>query len=150
MLPCIYFAFGRRRCEGLAWEMSKVDFLTDEERTEILDKYRNLLGLCDMHNDRFALHMESLIKKGVAFHHAGMLPTMKEIIEVIEGPIAMNKCLSEGGVCDMKRTSICPIHYYLADVQNVVSKKLDTVNFEMLIEKYQQGKNNIVSYIREL
>jgi len=81
MLPCIYFSFGRRRCENLAWEMSRVDFLNKEEKTRILEKYRNLLKQYDMESDRFAQHMETLIKKGVAFHHAGMLPTMKEIIE---------------------------------------------------------------------
>ena len=81
MLPCIYFAFSRKKCEALAWEMSRLNFLTSEEKDDILGRYRALLLKYDMQTDRFALHMESLIKKGVAFHHAGMLPTMKEIIE---------------------------------------------------------------------
>jgi len=35
----------------------------------------------DLKNERSALSLEPLIKNGIAYHHAGMLPTLKEVIE---------------------------------------------------------------------
>lgn len=80
-LPCIYFAFGRRRCEDLALGLHGFNFLTEDEQNKI-----GLLfdSLCE----RFALKQEKsvqlllpLIRRGIAYHHAGMLPTLKEVVE---------------------------------------------------------------------
>ncbi|MFA4992188.1 MAG: DEAD/DEAH box helicase, partial [Candidatus Omnitrophota bacterium] len=80
-LPCIYFAFSRRRCEYLAEEIKGLDFLNHHERGEIKTLYKSLCGRFDLANDRNAELMLPLIERGVAFHHAGMMPTLKEVIE---------------------------------------------------------------------
>ncbi len=80
-LPCIYFSFSRRRCENLAWELLKFDFLTNSEKKEILKLYNSLLERFELKGQRPAEILFPLIKRGIAFHHAGMLPTLKEIIE---------------------------------------------------------------------
>lgn len=76
--------------------------------------------------------------------------TMKEVIEIIDGPIVMNKCLSNTGTCDLERSNVCPIHYYLNSVQEEVSERLESINFQMLIEKYEQGRTDIISHIQGL
>lgn len=76
--------------------------------------------------------------------------TLKNIIETIDGPIVMNKCLSDSGICDLNRSPICPIHHYLYDVQRDTSKKLDSVDFQMLIDKYEEGKEDIITTIKGL
>ncbi len=77
--------------------------------------------------------------------------TLKDVIEVIDGPIVMNKCLTSSGEgCDLRRSSICPIHYYLGGIQKEISDKLNEVTLEMLISKYVQGKTDILTQIRDL
>ncbi len=80
-LPCIYFTFGRRRTEALAFETSEFTFLTPEEKQKILEKFEELLVRFNLTSERSAVMMAPLIERGVAFHHAGMLPTLKEVIE---------------------------------------------------------------------
>ncbi len=83
LLPCLYFAFSRRRCEILAWELRKMNFLSSDEKKDILDYYYQLLYRFNLIGDKFAEDMRNLIERGIAFHHAGMLPTMKEVIELL-------------------------------------------------------------------
>ncbi len=81
LLPCIYFAFSRRRCEVLAWEVRRMNFLSPSEAEEITTRYYELLERFGLIGDKFAEDMYDLVRRGIAFHHAGMLPTMKEVIE---------------------------------------------------------------------
>ncbi len=80
-LPAIYFAFGRRRTEYLAGEAVRFDLLNDSERKEIVMNFHELLERYDLKHEKSALEMAHLIEQGIAYHHAGMLPTLKEVIE---------------------------------------------------------------------
>ena len=80
-LPCIYFVFGRRRCEYLAEEMKNFDFVNAEEKFQLIALYNELCRRFDLANDRSAQTLLPLIEKGIAYHHAGMLPTLKEVVE---------------------------------------------------------------------
>ena len=80
-LPCIYFAFGRRRTEELAQEMKMYDFLTLEEKVTITKLFRDLCHKFDISHEATNHHLLPLIERGIAYHHAGMLPTLKEVIE---------------------------------------------------------------------
>ena len=80
-LPCIYFAFGRRRCEYLAEEMREFDFLNIQEKRKIKKLYTQLCERFDLTHEKSAYLLLPLIEKGIAYHHAGMLPTLKEVVE---------------------------------------------------------------------
>jgi len=80
-LPCIYFIFGRRRAEDLAFEMQSYNFLRAEEKTQITNLYNDLCQRFDLKHEKSAQELYPLIQRGVAYHHAGMLPTLKEVIE---------------------------------------------------------------------
>ena len=80
-LPAIYFVFGRRRSEELAFEISNYNFLNSRETTAILSLFESLRERFDLKNERTASLLLPLIQKGIAYHHAGMLPTLKEVIE---------------------------------------------------------------------
>ncbi len=80
-LPLIYFVFGRKRAEYLASELYDCHFLDKIESAEILSLYENLCTRFDLTHEKSAQDMVPLIERGVAFHHAGMLPTLKEVIE---------------------------------------------------------------------
>jgi len=76
--------------------------------------------------------------------------SLKEVIEIIDGPITMNKCLGNTGLCDLNRTDVCPVHYYLGSVQRDVSSKLENISFQMLVDKYADNKENIITQIQGL
>ncbi|MFH1798687.1 MAG: DEAD/DEAH box helicase [Candidatus Omnitrophota bacterium] len=80
-LPCLYFAFGRRRCETLAEEMRGFDFLSFEEKQKIRGLYSDLCNRFDLEGEKSTAIMRPLIERGIAYHHAGMLPTLKEVVE---------------------------------------------------------------------
>lgn len=80
-LPCIYFVFGRRRAEELAFELGSENFLSRSEQEEITRLYETLLDKYDLRRESSAQQMIPLVRRGIAFHHAGMLPTLKEAIE---------------------------------------------------------------------
>ena len=80
-LPCIYFVFSRKRTEYLAAELYNYEFLSEEEKVKISASFSSLLDKFDLKHEKSAIAMQPLIERGIAYHHAGMLPTLKEVIE---------------------------------------------------------------------
>jgi len=80
-LPCIYFVFSRKRAEDLAFELYTYNFLNNQEKAQITELYNSLCQRFDLKHEKSASVMYPLIQRGIAYHHAGMLPTLKEVIE---------------------------------------------------------------------
>ena len=83
LLPALFFVFSRRQCEQYA---SKVEhsLLSSEESADVgniarfhLHRHKELESVGQYHA------ILDLLKKGVAFHHSGLLPLLKEIVEVL-------------------------------------------------------------------
>ena len=85
-LPCLYFIFSRRMCEEKAFELAQEqDYLTTEEKnraTAVIDRLVEEYGLGTWRN---IAYVKNLLVKGVAYHHAGLLPALKEIVETLFG-----------------------------------------------------------------
>ncbi|MFA7676985.1 MAG: DEAD/DEAH box helicase [Candidatus Omnitrophota bacterium] len=79
--PCVYFSFSRRRCEELAQESGQMSLLSKAEKKEILSLFDSLLMKFNLSASPHISLLSPLIAKGIAYHHAGLLPTLKEIIE---------------------------------------------------------------------
>jgi len=79
-LPCLYFSFSRRRCEQLADEMRGFKFLSSQEEKKVVNLFEGLLEKFNVASTHINF-LFPLIKRGIAYHHAGLLPTLKEIIE---------------------------------------------------------------------
>ncbi|MCM8791816.1 MAG: DEAD/DEAH box helicase [Candidatus Omnitrophica bacterium] len=80
-LPCIYFVFSRKKTEDLAFELYRFDFLNQKEKKEIISLYQQLCQRLDLIAEESSQRLYHLIAKGIAYHHAGMLPTLKEVVE---------------------------------------------------------------------
>ncbi|OGW78631.1 MAG: hypothetical protein A2Z83_01445 [Omnitrophica bacterium GWA2_52_8] len=80
-LPAIHFVFGRKQTEFLAWEAARFDFLKTEERAAITADYDQLIAKYEITAEKSAQDLRPLIQQGIAYHHAGMLPTLKEVVE---------------------------------------------------------------------
>ena len=81
-LPCLFFTFSRRKCESNALALGEAqDFLGKTQKAEVqaiiesvLERYPNI------ESGRWP-HLRRLLLKGIAYHHAGMLPVLKDIVE---------------------------------------------------------------------
>ena len=80
-LPCLYFSLSRKSCEEKALENINRDLLTTDEKKTILDEYGQLCQRYGIKDDEGAQTLRELVAHGVAYHHAGMLPTLKEVVE---------------------------------------------------------------------
>jgi superfamily II RNA helicase len=87
MLPAIGFVFSRKHVEKCAKEItvsllefdSKVPYTVRRESEQILRKlpnYQEYLNLPEYNN------LVSLLEKGVGIHHSGMIPILREIVEL--------------------------------------------------------------------
>ena len=83
--PVIVFAFSKKECEGLALQMSKLEFNTDEEKTMVSTVFTNAINALS-EEDRALPQIEQilpLLRRGIGIHHGGLLPILKEIIELL-------------------------------------------------------------------
>ncbi|XP_057750670.1 DExH-box ATP-dependent RNA helicase DExH10 isoform X1 [Arachis stenosperma] len=83
--PVIIFSFSRRECEQHAMSMSKLDFNTQEEKDTVEDVFRSAV-LCLNEDDRSLPAIElmlPLLQRGIAVHHSGLLPVIKELVELL-------------------------------------------------------------------
>ena len=78
MLPAIYFTFSRKKCDENAQKCASLELLTKEETQEI----NTLVDEYIAENPYLENNPQiDLIKKGVASHHAGLLPGWKLLVE---------------------------------------------------------------------
>ncbi|HEX3020208.1 MAG TPA: DEAD/DEAH box helicase [Chitinispirillaceae bacterium] len=80
-MPILYFCFNRRACEYNAEQHSQLNLLDDAERQKVramVDELVTQYNLSDY--DRLS-YLRNLWESGTAFHHAGILPAAKEIVE---------------------------------------------------------------------
>ncbi|KAJ8457533.1 hypothetical protein ONZ45_g18275 [Pleurotus djamor] len=83
--PVIVFAFSKRECEGLALTMSKLEFNSQDEQDVITNIFNNAidnLAAADRELPQIT-NLLPLLKRGIGIHHGGLLPILKEVIEIL-------------------------------------------------------------------
>ncbi|VDL60449.1 unnamed protein product [Hymenolepis diminuta] len=92
--PVIVFSFSKKECEVYALKMAEHDFLTDPDKHVVEEVFKNAIdGLSP--KDKCLPQVESvlpLLKKGIGIHHGGLLPILKETVEILFGE-GLIKCL---------------------------------------------------------
>lgn len=61
--------------------------------------------------------------------------TLKEVIEAIEGPIYVNRCLYDTSFCNLNRTNTCDVHQALNKIQSRLIADLNSISFEDIINR---------------
>ncbi|EIW76056.1 antiviral helicase [Coniophora puteana RWD-64-598 SS2] len=83
--PVIVFAFSKRECEALALTMVKFEFNTADEQELVANIFTNAIENLSP-ADRQLAQIENLLpllKRGIGIHHGGLLPILKEVIEIL-------------------------------------------------------------------
>ena len=79
MLPAIYFIFSRRGCDKAVRDLCKVCLVTPQEQARIQERLDAFVAATP-EAVRDGGHDDALLR-GIAAHHAGVLPAWKELIE---------------------------------------------------------------------
>ncbi|KAK2103939.1 hypothetical protein P7K49_017795 [Saguinus oedipus] len=83
--PVIIFSFSKKDCEAYALQMTKLDFNTDEEKKMVEEVLSNAIDYLSDEDKKLPQveHILPLLKRGIGIHHGGLLPILKETIEIL-------------------------------------------------------------------
>jgi len=84
LTPCIFFHFSRERVESKARQLANNRKVVDDHKL-IRDKFYEIFDDLDL-SDHSLLNLDEHLwmwSRGVAFHHAGLAPIVKEFIEFL-------------------------------------------------------------------
>ena len=60
--------------------------------------------------------------------------TLNDVIETVDGPYALNRCLRTDHECNMEDSSYCTFRKVYADISRTITEKLSAVNFQQLLD----------------
>jgi ATP-dependent RNA helicase DOB1 len=83
--PVIVFSFSKKGCESNALQLSKMDFNDESEKDLVKSVFENAVQ--SLGDDDRTLpqieHLLPLLRRGIGIHHSGLLPILKEVIEIL-------------------------------------------------------------------
>ncbi|KAJ5725614.1 uncharacterized protein N7483_006971 [Penicillium malachiteum] len=85
LLPAVCFIFSRQRCESNAETLSNQDFTTASQKSHIhmiVERSLKRLNPLDRKLPQI-LRLREQVSRGIAVHHSGLLPIMKEVVEIL-------------------------------------------------------------------
>ncbi|KAF2000089.1 antiviral helicase [Amniculicola lignicola CBS 123094] len=85
LLPACIFVFSKKRCEENAEALSNLDYCTAKEKSAIhMTIEKSLARLSPEDRDLPQIRrLRELLGRGIAVHHGGMLPIVKEVVEIL-------------------------------------------------------------------
>ncbi|KAK4456392.1 NUC185 domain-containing protein [Cladorrhinum samala] len=85
LLPACIFVFSKKRCEENADALSNQDFCTAQEKSAIHMTIEKSIARLKP-EDRVLpqiIRLRELLSRGIAVHHGGLLPIVKELVEIL-------------------------------------------------------------------
>nr|XP_032644817.1 helicase SKI2W [Chelonoidis abingdonii] len=84
-LPVVAFTFSRARCDDNASALTTLDLTTSTEKSQIHLFFQKCLSRLKGSDRQLpqVLHMVELLKRGIGVHHSGILPILKEVVEML-------------------------------------------------------------------
>ncbi|XP_031255224.1 DExH-box ATP-dependent RNA helicase DExH11 isoform X2 [Pistacia vera] len=85
LLPVVIFCFSKNRCDKSADALTGTDLTTSSEKSEIrifCDRAFSRLKGSDRSLPQI-VRVQSLLRRGIGVHHAGLLPIVKEVVEML-------------------------------------------------------------------
>ncbi|XP_015118558.1 exosome RNA helicase MTR4 [Diachasma alloeum] len=85
--PVIIFSFSKKDCELYAMQMAQLDFNSPQEKLLVDEVFRNAMDVLS-EEDKKLPQVENvlpLLRRGIGIHHGGLLPILKETVEILFG-----------------------------------------------------------------
>ncbi|CAL8148366.1 unnamed protein product [Orchesella dallaii] len=85
LAPVIVFSFSKKDCEQYALQLSKMDFNTAEDKQLVEEVFVNAIDVLSKEDQKLpqVVNLLPLLKRGIGIHHGGLLPLLKETIEIL-------------------------------------------------------------------
>jgi len=85
LLPVVIFAFSKKVCEDCAFGLTHLDLTSSAEKSEITVQFASALQRLQPNDRKLpqVLRVRELVRRGLGLHHAGMLPILKELVEML-------------------------------------------------------------------
>lgn len=83
--PVIVFSFSKRECENGALQLKKLSFNDDSEKEMVSKVFNSAIEMLS-EDDRNLPQIQNilpLLRRGIGVHHSGLLPILKETIEIL-------------------------------------------------------------------
>jgi len=80
---------------------------------------------------------------GYALAKAPREITLLDVLEAVEGPVRINRCLIDPDYCSKKGTPYCSIHQSLASIQQAIVREFSKYDFEQLAGRNKTMKTTI-------
>ena len=83
--PVIVFSFAKRECESYALQMSTMTFNDASEKAMVSKVFSNAIEMLSDEDKELPQiqHLLPLLQRGIGVHHSGLLPILKETIEIL-------------------------------------------------------------------
>ncbi|KAG8527959.1 ATP-dependent RNA helicase mtr4 [Bacidia gigantensis] len=83
--PVIVFSFSKNQCEAYALQMSNLTFNDPTEKAMVDKVFNSALDMLNEEDKKLPQiqNILPLLKRGIGIHHSGLLPILKETIEIL-------------------------------------------------------------------
>jgi ATP-dependent RNA helicase DOB1 len=83
--PVIVFSFSKRECEAYALQMSSMAFNDNSEKNMVSKVFNSAIEMLSEEDRQLPQiqHILPLLRRGIGVHHSGLLPILKETIEIL-------------------------------------------------------------------
>ncbi|KAJ8102318.1 NUC185 domain-containing protein [Lipomyces tetrasporus] len=83
--PVVIFVFSKRRCEEYANSLQGLDYCTSSEKSQIHIFIESAVSRLKKEDQVLPqiLRIRELLARGIAVHHGGLLPIVKEVVEIL-------------------------------------------------------------------
>jgi ATP-dependent RNA helicase DOB1 len=83
--PVIVFSFSKRECENYALAMSQLAFNDESEKAMVSKVFNSAIEMLSEEDRQLPQiqHILPLLRRGIGVHHSGLLPILKETIEIL-------------------------------------------------------------------
>ena len=81
----VAFCFSKKRCDALVDSLQSQDLTSNREKSEIhvfCERAFSRLGQGDRNLPQL-MRIKEMLKRGLGVHHAGLLPIVKEVVEML-------------------------------------------------------------------
>ncbi|CAF1384362.1 unnamed protein product, partial [Adineta steineri] len=85
LLPVVCFVFSRKRCDDYLELVKGLDLNTQEDKHYVAQFFRQVLSRLNESDRQLqqVLNLQEMAKRGIAIHHSGVLPILRESVELL-------------------------------------------------------------------
>ena len=73
------------------------------------------------------------VSGGYAINKVPNQITLKDVIEAIDGPVCVNRCVIDPSFCNRHKSGVCIVHKAMTKIQKNLNAELESMNFEKLV-----------------